>query len=75
MVVASEDRNILLVDFDEGSVTGVLSFEDQFAAMSVIWYSESNVVIGCSNGSMYDICFDPASVRLFLVFDIALGLS
>ena len=62
MIVASEDRNLLLVDFSGGSVTGILSFEDQFVALAALWYSESNVIVGCSNGSLYDICFDPKSV-------------
>lgn len=63
LIVASEDDNLLLVNFDDGSVLGVLCFEHQFTVLAALWYSESNLIIGCSNGSLYDICFDPTNVR------------
>lgn len=68
MIVASKDRNMLVIDFSDGSLRGIVSFEDQFYVMSATWYSENNLIIGGSNGSLYYVCFDPALVSARYVF-------
>lgn len=65
MIVALEDRNMLLIDFSNGSVIGIISFEDQFYALAAEWYSESNLIIGCSNGALYYVYVNPTSVSAF----------
>lgn len=67
LIVASEDNNLLLVNFEDGAVLLILCFEDQFSVLCALWYSESNLLIGCSNGSLYDVCFDPTDVSSHLV--------
>ncbi|KAG8679258.1 hypothetical protein FRC08_017100 [Ceratobasidium sp. 394] len=61
LVVASEDQDLLLVDVSDGRVLVKLDFEKQFSVLAVLWCSESNVIVGCSNGSLYDVCFKPTN--------------
>ncbi|KAG8773329.1 hypothetical protein FRC12_002573 [Ceratobasidium sp. 428] len=61
LVIGSEDQNLLLVDADVGKVLVELSFEEQFKALCAMWYAEHNAVVGCCNGGMYDVCFNPTN--------------
>lgn len=54
---------LLLIDFDDSCVFGILSSENQSTVLAALWYSEKNLIIGCSNGSLYDVCFDPTNVN------------
>ncbi|KAG9099107.1 hypothetical protein FS749_002123, partial [Ceratobasidium sp. UAMH 11750] len=60
LVAASEDRNILLVDMNNGKILVDLRLK-QCAVLSALWYSESNVLVGCENGCLYDVCFKPTN--------------
>lgn len=62
LIVTSEDSNLLLIKLEDGSVLVTLCFENQFTVLSALWYSKSNVLIGASNGALYDVCFDPTNV-------------
>ncbi|KAG8728615.1 hypothetical protein FRC11_010603, partial [Ceratobasidium sp. 423] len=33
--------------------------EDQFYMKAAVWYSENNLIVGCSNGSLYYVCLSP----------------
>ncbi|KAG8723178.1 hypothetical protein FRC09_004424, partial [Ceratobasidium sp. 395] len=61
LAIGSEDQNLLLVDADVGRVLVELSFEDRFKALCAMWYAEHNAVVGCCNGGMYDVCFNPTN--------------
>ncbi|KAG9098840.1 hypothetical protein FS749_002823 [Ceratobasidium sp. UAMH 11750] len=59
LAVASEDRNLLLVDTERGTALLKLGFENQTSVLCGLWYSDDNLIVGCCNGYMYDICFNP----------------
>ncbi|KAG8782799.1 hypothetical protein FRC12_020409 [Ceratobasidium sp. 428] len=61
LVVASEDRTLLLIDVKYGYILVKISFEDQFWVLCALWYCNWNVIVGCSNGSLYEICFKPTN--------------
>ncbi|KAG8693205.1 hypothetical protein FRC08_009266 [Ceratobasidium sp. 394] len=61
LIIASKDCNLLLVDVKDGSVLVELSFEGRFSALTGLWYAENNVLIGCCNGNLYDVCFNPTN--------------
>ncbi|KAG8680958.1 hypothetical protein FRC08_015941, partial [Ceratobasidium sp. 394] len=55
------DRNLLLVDAESGAVLVKLCFEGQSAVLCALWYSEDNVIVGCCNGYLYEVCFKPTN--------------
>ncbi|EUC67077.1 DnaK family protein, partial [Rhizoctonia solani AG-3 Rhs1AP] len=59
LMLASEDRTMVFVDMDGGNVLSVVSFEDQFAIMAAVWYSETNLIVGGCNGNLYYVCINP----------------
>ncbi|KAG9084933.1 hypothetical protein FRC06_003830, partial [Ceratobasidium sp. 370] len=59
LVAASSNKDLLLIDASDGSILVSLSLEGQFTILSALWYCETNVAVGCTNGSMYDVCFAP----------------
>lgn len=59
IVIASEDHNMVLAHFQDGTVLGVVGFEDQFSVLTAVWYSEHNLLVGCSNGLVYYVCIHP----------------
>ncbi|KAG8717605.1 hypothetical protein FRC08_007130 [Ceratobasidium sp. 394] len=61
LIVASEDKNLLLVDAESGTALVKLCFEGQSAVLCALWYSDDNVIVGCCNGYLYDICFKPTN--------------
>ncbi|KAG8723647.1 hypothetical protein FRC09_002368 [Ceratobasidium sp. 395] len=62
LLVASEDQTLLLIDAERGTALKTLGLE-QTSVLCGHWYSDHNVVIGCCNGSMYDVCFDPTNAK------------
>lgn len=44
---------MVLADFQDGTVLGVVSFEGQFFVLAAVWYSEHNLLIGGTNGLVY----------------------
>ncbi|KAG9083410.1 hypothetical protein FRC06_004541, partial [Ceratobasidium sp. 370] len=61
LVVASKDGDVLLVDAEDGFILAKLGFGAVCSAQSLLWYSGSNLVLGCDNGSLYDTCFEPTN--------------
>ncbi|KAG8765809.1 hypothetical protein FRC12_007279 [Ceratobasidium sp. 428] len=61
LIATSNDHDLLLVAVGDGHVAVKLSFEGQFSVLTAIWCSESNVLCGACNGSLYIICFDPTN--------------
>ncbi|KAG9094638.1 hypothetical protein FS749_012085 [Ceratobasidium sp. UAMH 11750] len=61
LIVASKDCNLLLVNVKDDSVLVELKFKEHFSALVGLWYAEDNVLIGCCNGSLYDVCFNPTN--------------
>lgn len=53
---------MVLANFHNGTVLGIISFEDQFFVLSAQWYTESNLIVGCSNGTAYYVCIEPTDV-------------
>ncbi|KAG8786171.1 hypothetical protein FRC12_016836 [Ceratobasidium sp. 428] len=66
LLVASADRDLLIVETNDGHVTIKLCFEKQFSVLDAFWYTETNAVCGCSNGSLYIMCVEPTD-RKYLV--------
>ncbi|KAG8764764.1 hypothetical protein FRC12_007903 [Ceratobasidium sp. 428] len=62
LLVASENQDLLLIDAEYGTALKTLGLE-QTSVLCGHWYSDHNVVIGCCNGSMYDVCFDPTNAK------------
>ncbi|KAG8721930.1 hypothetical protein FRC09_007105, partial [Ceratobasidium sp. 395] len=58
---ASEDRNLLLIDAERGDALVQLDFEGQTSVLCGLWSSNDNVVVGCCNGYMYEVCFKPTN--------------
>ncbi|KAG8712252.1 hypothetical protein FRC08_014824 [Ceratobasidium sp. 394] len=58
---ASLDCNLLFIDFRTGQLIGVLKFENQFYASSLLWNSDSSIYIGGSNGVLYEVDYVPVS--------------
>ncbi|KAG8712229.1 hypothetical protein FRC11_000668, partial [Ceratobasidium sp. 423] len=59
MVVASKSNNAVFFDPSTGECQGIVSFEGQFYVKAAVWYSENNLIVGCSNGSLYYVCLSP----------------
>ncbi|KAG9079398.1 hypothetical protein FS749_008554 [Ceratobasidium sp. UAMH 11750] len=57
----SQDSTLLFVNFKSGAPVGVLDFESNFHAMSTAWRSDNELVVGCSNGMVYHIDYNPES--------------
>ncbi|KAG8708534.1 hypothetical protein FRC09_001208, partial [Ceratobasidium sp. 395] len=66
LLVASVDRDLLIVETNDGHVAVKLCFEKQFSVLDAFWYTETNAVCGCSNGSLYIMCVEPTD-RKYLV--------
>ncbi|KAG8703538.1 hypothetical protein FRC09_004105, partial [Ceratobasidium sp. 395] len=58
---ASEDRNLLLIDAERGDALVQLDFEGQTSVHCGLWSSNDNIVVGCCNGYMYEVCFNPTN--------------
>ncbi|KAG8783896.1 hypothetical protein FRC12_019243 [Ceratobasidium sp. 428] len=63
LTVAEKSGDLLLLDIENGSIIVKLSFGAACSVQSMMWYSESNVLLGCDNGSLYDTCFEPANTQ------------
>ncbi|KAG8787814.1 hypothetical protein FRC12_015249 [Ceratobasidium sp. 428] len=63
LTVMLKSGDLLLLDIENGSILVKLSFGTTCSVQSVIWYSNSNVLVGCDNGSLYDTCFEPTNTE------------
>ncbi|KAG8700849.1 hypothetical protein FRC09_005717, partial [Ceratobasidium sp. 395] len=63
VAVALKSGDLLLIDIEDGTTLVDLSFETTCSVQTMDWYSESNVVVGCDNGSLYDVCFEPTNTQ------------
>ncbi|KEP48006.1 putative transmembrane protein, partial [Rhizoctonia solani 123E] len=68
---ASQDSTLLFVDFKAGLPIAILDLESHFDITALVWRSDSILVLGCSNGSIYQLTFDvtmkrPAAMRTLL---------
>ncbi|KAG8776034.1 hypothetical protein FRC12_001131 [Ceratobasidium sp. 428] len=63
LTVALKSGDLLLIDIEDGTILATLSFETMCSVQTMKWYSASNIVVGCDNSSLYDICFEPANTQ------------
>ncbi|KAG8787129.1 hypothetical protein FRC12_015863 [Ceratobasidium sp. 428] len=63
LAVALKSGDLLLIDIEDSTTLVNLSFETTCSVQTMDWYSASNVVVGCDNGSLYDVCFEPTNTQ------------
>ncbi|KAG8714617.1 hypothetical protein FRC11_007775, partial [Ceratobasidium sp. 423] len=75
LATASQDSTLLFVDFKGGVPVAILELESRFDITATAWRSDSILVLGCSNGIIYQLTFDgtmkrPTAMRTMLkLFD------
>lgn len=59
LAIAFKDSYLFFVDFRNGRVSGTIHFESRFHVMAAAWRSDHGLIVGCSNGSVLYLDFDP----------------
>ncbi|KAG8714468.1 hypothetical protein FRC11_008344 [Ceratobasidium sp. 423] len=49
MIIASNNSSMIVINPHTGQYQGAVSFESQFFVKAAVWYSENNLIVGCSN--------------------------
>ncbi|CAE6474938.1 unnamed protein product [Rhizoctonia solani] len=60
---ASQDSTLLFVDFKGGAPVAILDLESRFDVTATAWRSDSILVLGCSNGILYQLTIDGTMKR------------
>ncbi|KAG8763201.1 hypothetical protein FRC11_005467, partial [Ceratobasidium sp. 423] len=55
---ASEDQTILFTDIDSGTSLGIIDLEN-FYILTAVWRSNSTLILGGSNGVVYEMVINP----------------
>ncbi|KAG8715720.1 hypothetical protein FRC09_016365 [Ceratobasidium sp. 395] len=56
---ASEDGTMLFVSVDSGSPVGIIDFGDHMFVLCATWRAGSKLLIGCTNGVLYELLINP----------------
>lgn len=59
LAIAFEDSNLFFADFRDGRVLGTLNLESRFYVVAAAWRSDHALIVGCSNGDVLYLDFDP----------------
>ncbi|KAG8707105.1 hypothetical protein FRC09_002026, partial [Ceratobasidium sp. 395] len=63
LAVASKDGNLQFLEVEDGFVAANLAFGSECCVQSILWYSKSNLVLGCDNGGLYETCLKPTNTE------------
>ncbi|KAG8793277.1 hypothetical protein FRC12_003282 [Ceratobasidium sp. 428] len=59
LMSASEDGTVFFADVDSGLPVGIIDFGDHMFVLCASWRAGSTLLIGCTNGVLYELLINP----------------